>query len=200
MPTLFLGFTEFAVTVESDGNPVGGARVCITDEDLSLYAVGFTDANGEVTIDFGGPVQNPGTATIVVSAHNYIPYITDIPIIPQQGSYLLLNDVDVDDQTGNNNGWADFMEFVSLDVTLENIGIEMRRDCFTHGCRVTGTRIIDNQHVCRRRIRRATGHQTAHQQQHKGNSKVLHLSISLNIITRRQEYADTHRMPDTPYA
>ncbi len=124
MPTLFLGFDEFTVTVESDGNPVAGARVCITNEDLSLYAVGFTNASGEVVVDLGGPVQNPGTATIVVSAHNYIPYITEIPIIPQEGSYLILDDVDVDDQSGNNNGWADFMEFVSLDVTLENIGTD----------------------------------------------------------------------------
>ncbi len=124
LPTLFLGFTEFTVTVESGGTPVENARVCITNDDLSLYAVGFTDVTGEVVINFGGPVQDPGTATIVVSAHNYIPYNTDIPIIPQQGSYLLLDNVLVDDQTGNNNGQADFMEFISLDVSLENIGID----------------------------------------------------------------------------
>ncbi len=124
LPTLFLGFSEFTVDVSYDGNPVEGARVCITNEDLSLYAIAFTDASGEAVVDFGGPVVDPGTATIVVSAHNHLPYITDIPIIPQEGSYILLDDVDVDDITGNNNGWADFGEFVSLDVTLENIGID----------------------------------------------------------------------------
>ncbi len=125
MPTLFIGFTEFTVNVESGGSPVEGARVCITNEDLSLYAIGFTDASGEVIIDFGGPVQDPGTATIVVSSHNYVPYITEIPIIPQEGSYLMLDHVVVDDKAGNNNGQADFMEFICLDVSLENIGIEI---------------------------------------------------------------------------
>ncbi|RLD54528.1 MAG: hypothetical protein DRI97_11345, partial [Bacteroidetes bacterium] len=124
MPTLFLGFTEFEVVVESDGSPLEGARVCISDADLSLYAVGFTNAQGIATIDFGGAVVNPGTATIVVSSHNYIPYNEEIPIIPQAGSYMMLEDVDVDDHTGNNNGQLDFMEFAALDVTLENIGLD----------------------------------------------------------------------------
>ncbi len=124
LPTLFLGFTEFEVLVESGGSPVEGARVCISDEDMGLYAIGFTNSQGVAMINFGGPVTNPGTATVVVSTHNYIPYIMDIPIIPQQGSYFLLEDVDVDDQTGNDNGQLDFMEFANLDVTLENIGLD----------------------------------------------------------------------------
>lgn len=124
MPTLFLGFTEFEVLVEDNGNPVEGARVCITDEDLGLYAIAFTNSQGIAMVNFSASVTNPGTATIVVSSHNYIPYIMDIPILPQQGSYLLLDDVDVDDKTGNDNGQLDFMEFASLNVTLENIGLD----------------------------------------------------------------------------
>ncbi len=124
LPTLFLGLSDFTVEVNYQGNPVPDARVCITNEDMSLYAIAFTNASGEATVNFGGPVQSPGTATIVVSSHNHLPYIQDIPIIPQQGAYILLDDVNVDDETGNNNGRADFNEFVSLDVSLENIGLD----------------------------------------------------------------------------
>lgn len=124
LPSLFLGVSDFTVTVTANGAPVEDARVCISNEDLSLYAIAFTDATGEATVNFGGPVQDPGTATIVVSAHNHLPYIVDIPIIPQQGAYFILNDVDVDDETGNNNGRADFGELVGLDVALENIGLD----------------------------------------------------------------------------
>ncbi|MEN8224251.1 MAG: C25 family cysteine peptidase [Bacteroidota bacterium] len=124
LPTLFLGLSEFTVNVSYDGNPVANARVCISNDDMSLYAIAFTDATGEAIVNFGGSVQTPGTAHIVVSAHNHLPYITEIPIIPQEGSYFILDDVAIDDQTGNNNGFADFMEFISLDVTLENIGLD----------------------------------------------------------------------------
>jgi len=124
LPTLFLGLSEFTVNVSYDGNPVADARGCITNEDMSLYAIAFTDATGEAIVNFGGPVSTPGTATIVVSAHNHLPYIVDIPIIPQEGAYFLLEDVEVDDATGNNNGWADFREFISLNVSLENIGLD----------------------------------------------------------------------------
>jgi hypothetical protein len=122
LPTLFLGLTSFTVNVSVGGNPVEDARVCITNEDLSLYAIAFTDATGEAIVNFGDTVQTPGTATIVVSSHNYIPYNVDIPIIPLEGAYMILDDVIVDDATGNNNGWPDFTEFISLDVALENIG------------------------------------------------------------------------------
>lgn len=124
LPTVFIGLSTFTVNVTAGGNPVADARVCITNEDLSLYAIAFTDASGEAIVDFGAPVTTPGTATVVVSAHNHIPYIVDLPIIPQQGSYLLLDDIDVDDATGNNNNKPDFGELINLDVTLENIGLD----------------------------------------------------------------------------
>ncbi len=124
LPTLFLGTDEFNVEVENSSGPVEGARVCLTNDDLSVYALGFTDATGEVVLDLGGPVLDPGTATITVSYHNHLPYQMDIPIIPAQGPYIVFTDYDIDDATGNNNGFADFGEQINLDVTLENIGLD----------------------------------------------------------------------------
>jgi hypothetical protein len=124
MPTLFLGTDEFTVEVENASGPVEGARVCLSNDDLSVYAYGFTDASGEVTLDLGGPVLDPGTATITVTYHNHLPYQTDIQIIPADGSYIVYTGYDIDDATGNNNGFADFGEHIKLDVTLENIGLD----------------------------------------------------------------------------
>ena len=66
--------------VSNSSGPVEGARVCLTNDDLSVYAVGFTDNTGEVVLDLGGPILDPGTATITVSHHNHLPYQQNIPI------------------------------------------------------------------------------------------------------------------------
>jgi len=124
LPTLFLGTDEFTIEVSNGSGPVEGARVCLTNDDLSLYALGFTDASGEVVLDLGGPVLDPGTATITVSYHNHLPYQLDIPIIPAEGAYLVYTGYDIDDATGNNNGFADYGEHIKLNVTLENIGLD----------------------------------------------------------------------------
>ncbi len=123
-PILFLGMDEFTLNVEGTDGPVEDARVCIMNEDMSIYSVAFTDASGDATIDFGSPLINPGEAILTVTYHNHLPYEFTLPIIPLDGSYLVLNDVDIDDETGNNNGYADFGEHIKLDVTLENIGTD----------------------------------------------------------------------------
>lgn len=127
-PTIFLGMDMFPVHVESNGDPVENAMVCIVNEDLSLYSVSYTDASGEATMDFGGPLVTPGTATLTVTYHNHLPYQTSLDIIPMEGPYLILNDVDIDDASGNNNGYADFGEHITLNVTVENIGNDSAQD------------------------------------------------------------------------
>ncbi|MBU2649969.1 MAG: T9SS type A sorting domain-containing protein, partial [Bacteroidetes bacterium] len=121
-PYLFLGFDQYSVNVSGSNGPIEDARVCIMKSDMSLYAVAFTDASGDAVLQFGGPIVDPGEAILTVSYHNYLPYQVTLPIIPLDGSFLVLNDVDIDDATGNNNGYADFGEHVKLDVTIENIG------------------------------------------------------------------------------
>jgi hypothetical protein len=48
----------------------------------------------------------------------------DFPILPADGPYVVFSDYDIDDATGNNNGFADFGEHIKLNVTLENIGLD----------------------------------------------------------------------------
>jgi hypothetical protein len=78
-PSEVSGNGEITVTVcDQTQTPIEGALVCISN-DNNLYGRGYTDENGEVTIDLG--YLNSGTtpiiaedALLVVTAHDYLPY------------------------------------------------------------------------------------------------------------------------------
>ncbi len=121
---LFLGMSDFAVTVVGANGSAEGALVCVSNEDNSVYAVAYTDASGVATVDFGGPVQIPGDATVTVTLHNYLPYQAVIPVIPQEGPYVVkdsyeLNDID----GGNGNGMMDYAESILMSLSVKNVGV-----------------------------------------------------------------------------
>jgi len=121
---LFLGMSDFAVTVVGANGPAEGALVCVSNEDNSVYAVAYTDATGVAMVDFGSPVQIPGDATVTVTLHNYMPYQAIVPVIPQEGPYVVkdsyeLNDVD----GGNGNGIMDYAESILMSLSVKNVGV-----------------------------------------------------------------------------
>jgi len=122
---LFLGVSTFDVSVMGNGSPVENARVCVSNDDGSIYAYGFTDAIGNVQVQFDGPVQNPGTAHVTVTSHNFLPYQQDIPVIPLAGPYVIFESYVIDDTAnGNGNGSLENGETVNLDMSVENIGTD----------------------------------------------------------------------------
>jgi hypothetical protein len=76
-PTISYGPSIVPVTVESDNDPVEGALVCVMQPD-GCYASGYTDTNGLVELEV--VVVNPDEATLTVSAHDYLPFITQVQI------------------------------------------------------------------------------------------------------------------------
>ncbi len=97
--------------------------VCVSNDDQSIYAVGYTDASGYVQIQFDGPVQDPGTAKVTVSAHNHLPYQSDVPVIPQSGPYVVQEAFTLNDQAGNGDGMMDYGESLLLSLSVTNVGI-----------------------------------------------------------------------------
>lgn len=67
--TILLDILQVLVT--SNGNPVEGALVCITQES-GLYVKGLTDATGSV--DLGTSLASTEEITLTVTAHNYLYY------------------------------------------------------------------------------------------------------------------------------
>jgi PKD repeat protein len=126
---LFLGMSEFTVTVIGQGGPAENAMVCVANEDHSIYAVAYADASGLATIDFGAPVQDPGMVTVTVTSHNYLPYQAEIPVVPQEGPYVVKDSYVINDETGGNgNGMMDYAESILLSLSVKNVGIEVAED------------------------------------------------------------------------
>ena len=115
-PTVLLGMNQFQVNC-----PVEGALACITMNNQILGTAKVQQ--GVANISFGGPLAVIDTLHLVITAFNYIPYITNIQIIAASGPFMSLNAWQVQDPTGNNNHHADFGETISLDMTLTNLGV-----------------------------------------------------------------------------
>lgn len=72
------GQSLFEVTVEDQSsNPVEGALVCLMQPN-GLYAKGITDAVGVAELDI--VVGEPDEITITVTAHNYLPYTSQVMV------------------------------------------------------------------------------------------------------------------------
>jgi hypothetical protein len=114
---MLLGTSTIDVSVGFEG-----ALVCAQNDEV--YAAGYTDATGSITLEFTAPPTMPADLTISVSAHNYLTYQQAIQIIPPSGPYVVFESCVVDDDLlGNNNGQLDYGESSHLTITVENVGV-----------------------------------------------------------------------------
>ncbi len=111
--------------------PLGAATFTVNTEpyayvgiskDGVLHGAGITNAAGFVELTMNPTITIPGTADIVVTRQNGQPYIGTVNVASPSGPYLSLESFVIDDNTGNNNGEADYSEDIALDITLENFG------------------------------------------------------------------------------
>ncbi|MBU1880479.1 T9SS type A sorting domain-containing protein, partial [bacterium] len=114
----FIGTTQITINTG-----VSNALVCAQNDEV--YAAGYSDAAGNITLTFDPAPVMPGDLTITCSAHNYLTYQQTIPVLPPVGPYVVFNDVDINDAiVGNNNGQWDFGETIDLSIELLNVGVD----------------------------------------------------------------------------
>lgn len=97
-----------------------GALVSLTLNG-DILATGIV-ANGNALLTFA-PVNQPDTIYVTVTGFNQIPYEGQVLVIPASGPYVIYQQCVVQDPTGNNNGLADYGEAITLDLTLQNVGL-----------------------------------------------------------------------------
>jgi PKD repeat protein len=112
---IFLGSTTLVVN-----SPVEGALAALSIDNQFITS-GFI-SNGEVTLTFPA-FQSPDTVKLVLTAFNFVPYVANLAVIPNNGPYLIYNSNSINDATYNNNGQADYGETVLMDVAFANIGV-----------------------------------------------------------------------------
>ncbi len=112
---LLLGTSSMTVTCDAEG---AIAALSMNGELIGSAVI----EGGSATIEYD-PLLTVGTEDFVVTAFNYKPYIATIDIVPAEGPYIIYANHVVNDETGNNNGLIDYNETISLDFTIENVGV-----------------------------------------------------------------------------
>ncbi len=93
-------------------------------KDGELCASGLVESRGQITLEFE-PFMIPGQADLVITRQNREPVITTIDVIPNEGSYVVIDSTFIDDTTGGNGDFAiDVGENAALTVFLKNVGTQ----------------------------------------------------------------------------
>ncbi len=117
MPAILLGSSTFTVNANAED-----AIVSITMNGQILGTAYIN--NGTATVNFAGPLNQPGEATIAVFGFNRVTYLEEVDVIPATGPYIVyVSRVINDTLTGNGNGQIDFDESLVLGVSLKNLGV-----------------------------------------------------------------------------
>jgi hypothetical protein len=119
--TITTGSSEFTVCVSQDWEPLSGSLVCMM-KGSEVYRRGTTDSNGQVIFSIWP--TSPGSLSITVTAHNFLPY-EGYSKVSTNRPYIALADYSLNDQqNGNGDGLMNPGEVVKLSISLQNFGNE----------------------------------------------------------------------------
>lgn len=115
---LTVGATSLNVTTDPY------AHVTVSENGVQLDSK-IADESGSVSLSFEA-LATPGTdqLDIVITGQNKIPHMEKITVINPSGPYIIVNEVTINDASGNNNGELDFGESVNLVIEFKNVGSE----------------------------------------------------------------------------
>lgn len=120
-PTIPVGTNTFAVNVSSGGSDVEGALVCLYKEG-EVYARGYTDAFGDITLNLSPAPASLGTMHCTVTKNNYFPSEDSVEVISPSGGWVIFEGYTVIESSGNGDGNVDPGESIELPLTVHNVG------------------------------------------------------------------------------
>ena len=140
-PVVFLGTDFFDITIpDADGAVVAISYYDEIEEEVIILGRA-TIEGGTATVNFEEPPAEPGMLTLAISGFNRVTYLNDeLQVIPPEGPYVIFDQFIIDDSEGNNNNQADYGEFIKLDMSLKNVGIELAEG-------VQATLTTENDHI-----------------------------------------------------
>ncbi len=97
------------------------AYVAISKDGV-LHGTALADGDGLAEVVFETPITVPGEADLVITGQNLKPFFGTVAVASPDGPYVLLDEYEVNDAAGNNNGMADYGESFSLNISMKNLG------------------------------------------------------------------------------
>ncbi len=101
-----------------NGDPFSYAAVSHFD---TLWDASFLSPSGSVTLDMPG--LSDDSCLFVITGQNKKPVIKKVYFSNVKSEFINLTKSGINDQSGNNNGLADFGETFSLKLTISNLGL-----------------------------------------------------------------------------
>ncbi len=137
---LNIGLSQAIVTCN-----VNDARVCLSMNGQILGTGTIT--NGFAIISFTA-LTTVDTIDVALTAFNHLPYIGEIPVLPGSGPFVSYASYTINDTSGNNNSLADYGENITLNVELQNLGIDTAKFVSAiMSTSDTGIQITDSTHL-----------------------------------------------------
>lgn len=112
---------DYSAVVSSDGDPVVGAMIGLSQADGELYYSAITDENGEFAI---AHELIPGDAKLVVTAMNKETIYMDVIVVSPEGPYMVIDDFAMN----TDDGLVMYNSEVSMDITIKNLGADPAND------------------------------------------------------------------------
>lgn len=111
LPVITQGVTQYELTATE------GATICITSNgEIAALAT----ATGQPQIIDVSPQIVGNEVLLTITKQNYYRYSRPISVMPTEGPYLIINNIEVNDN--DNNGQLDFNEEATLNLALYNVG------------------------------------------------------------------------------
>ena len=109
-----IGATSFIIHTE----PYAYAAISMKGK---LYGAAMAGTDGVAVVNLN-PIMEAGDADIVITKQNRQPYKGTVKVDSPSGAYLLLDSYTLHDALGNNDGFADYGEQLSLNISMKNFG------------------------------------------------------------------------------
>lgn len=112
---VFLGQNSLQISCDFEDALIG------LSVDGQFLDAGFV-SGGQLILNFDA-FQAPDTLLLVATSPDKLPYIAEIPVVPNNNPYLVFSKAGINDASGNNNQLADYNETIQLNIELANIGL-----------------------------------------------------------------------------
>ena len=115
---ILVGLSSTNITVtDNNGSGLYNFR-CALFHNQELIGVGYTDQDGNATIEFADPIDFVDEMSLIVTGCNAWPQTLEVISLPGNCAYVIYNTYEINDE----NGQADFGETIHLNMNFKNVG------------------------------------------------------------------------------
>ncbi len=129
--TIYQGVPPALIANYGTGLPLGSTQLSVVSEehayialskDSVLITAAMAGSGGIAMLSFPA-LSSIGDYQLVITKQNRQPHFGTIQVFPSNTPFVVCNTLEINDEAGNNNGFADYSESIKLSAHLQNLGM-----------------------------------------------------------------------------